>query len=74
MLDNYGYKHTIKVCNTYCFFHSHDGYGNAAQCCLIRKVPVLLSLCLRISLHVLAKNKRLSLVKINYVLFLFDDK
>jgi hypothetical protein len=78
MLHYYGYKQTLRACNTYCFFYSHDGYRNASQCYLTRKVSDLLSLCLGILLHVPAKSKRLSPVKINYGIFFwgggFNDK
>ena len=31
LLDNYGYRNTLRICNTYSFFHSNNGYTNASQ-------------------------------------------
>jgi hypothetical protein len=31
MLDNYGYKYTLRICNTL-FFHGNNGYVNVPQC------------------------------------------
>jgi len=42
MLDDYGYKHTLRLCNTYCFSSGNNGYANAPQYYVIRTLPVLL--------------------------------
>jgi len=31
MLDTYGYKHTLRVSNTYLLFHCSSGYVNARE-------------------------------------------
>ena len=45
MLNNRGYRHTFRICNTYCLFYGKIGYANATQCYVIRIWPVLLNLC-----------------------------
>ena len=40
MLDTQGYKHTLRVCNTYSFFHCNSGYTKAPQRYVIRTLPV----------------------------------
>ena len=32
LLDSVGYKHTLRVYNTYCFFHGNNGCTKAPQC------------------------------------------
>ena len=31
MLNNYGYRHTLSICNTYCIFYGNNGYSKAPQ-------------------------------------------
>jgi hypothetical protein len=31
MLDTYGYRHTLRICNTYCFFDYNSGYSKGRQ-------------------------------------------
>jgi hypothetical protein len=40
MLDTEGYRHTVKICNTYCFI-LQQWFLNAPQCYVIRTLPVL---------------------------------
>jgi hypothetical protein len=42
MLDTKDSRHTLRTCNTYCFFNSNGGCTNAPQCYVIRTLPVLL--------------------------------
>jgi len=44
MVDNKGYRHTLKKCNTNCY----SGYANACQCYAIFTMPVLF---LYVSIH-----------------------
>ena len=41
MLDTEGYKHTLRICNTYCF-STTLGFTKAPDCYVTRTVPVLL--------------------------------
>jgi len=41
MLDNLGYKHTLILCNTYCFFHCNNCCKNAPHGYVVRTLPVL---------------------------------
>jgi len=41
MLDNEGYKHKLRMCDTDCFFH---GNADAPQCYVISTSPVLLAM------------------------------
>ena len=36
---SYGYRHTLRICNTYCFFYNNNGYANASQCYATRSLP-----------------------------------
>jgi hypothetical protein len=42
MLDTYGYKCTLRICNTYYFPTATMVCTNAPQCYVIRTLPVLL--------------------------------
>jgi hypothetical protein len=37
MLDNQGYKHILRICNTYCFFNCNNGFTKVPKCYVIRK-------------------------------------
>ena len=50
MLDNKGYKHMLRIHNTYWFLHCNHGHVNTPQCYGIRTLPVLL---LMMSLYLL---------------------
>ena len=39
MLDNWGCRHTLRICNV--LFHGNSGYANAPPCYVIHTVPVL---------------------------------
>lgn len=43
MLGVYGYKHTLRICNTNCF-DCNSGCTNVSQCCVVCTFCVLLSL------------------------------
>jgi len=45
MLDTSGYKHTLKLYNTYRFSFCKNGYANAPQCYVILTLPVLPMFC-----------------------------
>ena len=45
MLDTQGYKHTLRICNIYCFSPAAAGYPNAYQQYEIRTLPVLFIFC-----------------------------
>ena len=40
MLNTYGYKHTLRICNTL-LFHDNNGCVNASQCYVPRTFPAL---------------------------------
>jgi hypothetical protein len=42
MLDTLGYKHTLRIGNTYFIFHSNNGQTNSPHCPVIRKLRVQL--------------------------------
>ena len=39
ILDTLGYRHTLRICNTYCFSTEND-CTNASQGCVLRTLPV----------------------------------
>ena len=41
MLDNQGYKHTLRICEYLPLFHCNNGYANAPQSYITRTLPVL---------------------------------
>ena len=41
MLGTYGYKHTLRICNSYCFYQCSNGYMNMPQCYIICPLPVV---------------------------------
>jgi hypothetical protein len=51
MLDNYGYRHTLTICNTYCFSSCNDSFANLPQCYVSMYIArlVILSSPLRLS-------------------------
>jgi hypothetical protein len=56
ILDNEGYKHTLRMCDTYCSFYGKSGYANTLQCYVLRTFSVLLAIkpvlyCTNTSLH-----------------------
>jgi len=44
MLDVQGYKHTLRICNTHCFFHYNNGCTNAPQCYVIPTLSALFTI------------------------------
>jgi len=42
MLDNYGHKLTLGICNNYFFFDCNISYANATQCYITRTLLILL--------------------------------
>jgi len=41
MLDTKGYKHTLRICNTYCFSHYTTVAQTRLKCYVMRTLPVL---------------------------------
>ena len=41
MQDTNGYRHTLRICNNYCFFPFNNCRTNVSECCVIRTLPVL---------------------------------
>ena len=43
MLDTQVYRHTLRICTNYRFFHSNNDYTNMPQCHVICKLPAFLN-------------------------------
>jgi len=41
MLDAYGYKHALRICNSYYFYQCSNGYMNMPQCYITCTLPVV---------------------------------
>ena len=47
VLDTSGYKHTLRICNTYCFFHCNNGCTKRTHCYFILTLSFFLLLVTR---------------------------
>jgi hypothetical protein len=49
MLDNSGYRHTLRICNSYCFFTATVVTWTLLNVTFIRTLPALLNICVWMS-------------------------